>query len=134
MKASGILPDTCVWIEYFKPGDSALKQTLERLLLNESIFLCGPILYELVQGLKSDKEKTVIVDAMKSLEYREMSEALWIKAGEISSTLRKSGKTLPLSDILIAAIAIKNNLSIFTTDKHFEEINEVLMYPVAGIS
>lgn len=134
MKASGILPDTCVWIEYFKPGDSALKQTLERLLLNESIFLCGPILYELVQGLKSDKEKTVIVDAMKSLEYREMSEALWIKAGEISSTLRKSGKTLPLSDILIAAIAIKNNLSIFTIDKHFEEIKEVLMYPVAGIS
>lgn len=71
---------------------------------------------------------------MKSLEYREMSEALWIKAGEISSTLRKSGKTLPLSDILIAAIAIKNNLSIFTIDKHFEEIKEVLMYPVAGIS
>lgn len=133
MKVSGILPDTCVWIEYFKPGASALKQTLERLLLNESIFVCGPILYELVQGLRSDKEKTVIVDAMKSLEYIEMSEDLWIKAGEISSTLRKSGKTLPLSDVLIAAIVIKNNLSIFTTDKHFEEIKEVLIYPIASI-
>ncbi|MDN3515864.1 MAG: PIN domain-containing protein [Candidatus Brocadia sp.] len=133
MKASGVLPDTCIWIEYFKPGASALKQTLERLLLNESVFVCGPILYELVQGLKSDKEKTNIVDAMKSLEYIEMSESLWIKAGEISSTLHKSGKTLPLSDILIAALVIKNNLSIFTTDKHFEEIKDVLLYPIAGI-
>jgi len=129
MKNKGVLPDTCAWIEYFKPGASSLKQTLERLLLNDAVFVCGPVLYELTQGVKSDKEKNAVIEALKSLEYIEMSEDLWIKAGELSSSLRKKGKTIPFSDILIAAVAIENNLSVLTIDRHFEEIEEVSIYP-----
>ncbi len=129
MKNRGVLPDTCAWIEYFKPGASTLKQTLERLLLDDDVFVCGPVLYELAQGLKSDKEKSAVMEALNSLEYIETSQYLWIKAGELSLSLRKEGKTLPFSDILIAAIAIENNLSILTVDKHFEEIKGVKIYP-----
>ncbi|GEM_PF-112078 len=130
MKGKGFLPDTCAWIEYFKPGASMLKYALEQLLVNDKAFLCGPVLYELTQGLKSEKEKTIVMDALKSLEYIEMSEDLWIKAGDLSSALRRKGKTFPFSDILIAAIAIENNLSILTIDKHFEEIEGVKIYPL----
>ena len=132
MKNKGVLPDTCAWIEYFKPGASPLKQTLERLLLNDVIFVCGPVLYELSQGLKSDKEKNAVMEALKSLEYIEMSEDLWIKAGELSSALRRKGKTIPFSDILIAAIALENNLSILTVDKPFEEIKGAKNYTAAA--
>lgn len=58
MKNRGDLPAACAWIEYFKPGASTLKETLERLLLDDYVFVCGPVLYELAQGMKSDKEKT----------------------------------------------------------------------------
>ena len=129
MKNRGVLPDTCAWIEYFKPGSSTLKQTLERLLLDDDVFVCGPVLYELAQVLKSDKEKSSVMEALNSLEYIETSQDLWMKAGELSSSLRKEGKTLPFSDILIAAMAIENNLSILTVDKHFEEIKGVNIYP-----
>lgn len=129
MKNRGVLPDTCAWIEYFKPGASTLKQTLERLLLDDDVFMCGPVLYELAQGMKSDKEKNAVMDALNSLEYIETSRDLWIKAGELSSALRREGKTIPFSDILIAAITIENNLSILTFDKHFEEIKGVKIYP-----
>lgn len=129
MKNRGVLPDTCAWIEYFKPGASTLKQTLERLLLDDDVFVCGPVLYELAQGMKSDKEKNAVMDALNSLEYIETSRDLWIKAGELSSALRREGKTIPFSDILIAAIAIENNLSILTFDKHFEEIKGMKIYP-----
>lgn len=122
MRNNGVLPDTCAWIEYFKPGASPLKLSLERLLLNDNVFICGPILYELTQGFRSDKERAVVTDALRSLEYIEMSEDLWLNAGELSSKLRKSGKTIPFSDILIASIAIDKNLAILTIDKHFEEI------------
>lgn len=129
MKNRGVLPDTCAWIEYFKPGASTLKQTLERLLLDDDVFMCGPVLYELAQGMKSDKEKNAVMDALNSLEYIETSRDLWIKAGELSSALRREGKTIPFSDILIAAITIENNLSILTFDKHFEEIKGAKIYP-----
>ena len=72
------------------------------------------------------------MEALKSLEYIEMSEDLWIKAGELSSALRRKGKTIPFSDILIAAIALENNLSILTVDKHFEEIKGAKNYTAAA--
>lgn len=128
MRNNGVLPDTCAWIEYFKPGGSPLKLSIEKLLLSDSVFICGPILYELTQGFRSDKERAGVTDALKCLEYVEMSEALWLKAGELSSTLRKTGKTIPFSDILIASIAIDKNLAILTIDKHFAEIEGVNIF------
>lgn len=62
---------------------------------------------------------------MLNLNYIEMSENLWIKAGELSALLKKKGAAIPLSDIFIAAIAIENNLQVFTLDKHFEQIPDV---------
>lgn len=129
MKNNGALADTCAWIEYFKPGSSVLKNTLEKLLLNGRVFVCGPVLYELAQGIKSAKERSAVMDALKSLDYLEMTDSLWLSAGELSSTLRKAGKTIPFSDILIAAIALENNLSVVTIDKHFRDVKGLDVIP-----
>lgn len=129
MKNNGALADTCAWIEYFKPGSSPLKNALEKLLLNGRVFVCGPVLYELTQGIKSAKERSAVMDALKSLDYLEMTDSLWLSAGELSSTLRKAGKTIPFSDILIAAIALENNLSVVTVDKHFRDVKGLDVIP-----
>jgi len=86
------------------------------------------VLFELMQGVKSDKEKTVIMNALSGLQYLEMNEQLWLKSAELSSSLKKKGLTLPLSDIFIAAIAIEHKLSVFTLDRHFERIPGVVIY------
>jgi hypothetical protein len=57
-------------------------------------------------------------------------QPLWQRASETSVSLRRKGLNLPLSDILIAALAAKNNLLIFTLDKHFEQISGVRMYKI----
>ena len=89
---------------------------------------CGIVLFELIQGVKSDKEKAVVMNALSGLPYLEMNEQLWQKSAELSSSLKKKGMTLPLSDIFIAAIAIEHTLSVFTLDKHFEQIPGVVIY------
>lgn len=124
---SNILVDTSIWIEYFRP-DTATGNLLETLLTENSVVTCGIVLFELMQGVKSDKEKTVVMNALSGLPYLEMNEQLWLKSAELSSSLKKKGLTLPLSDIFIAAIAIEHNLSVFTLDKHFEQIPGVLIY------
>lgn len=129
MKNNGALADTCAWIEYFKPGPSILKNLLENLLLNGRVFVCGPVLYELTQGLKSAKERSAVMDALQSLDYIEMTDSLWVKAGELSSTLRKAGKTIPFSDVLIAIVALENNLSVVTIDKHFRDVKGLNVLP-----
>ena len=126
-KDSNILADTSVWIEFFKP-QSAIGKKLESFVIKNSVCLCGTVLFELVQGVRSEEEKAKILEALSDLEYLEMTRSLWEKAGTLSASLKKKGLNLPLSDIFIAAIAIEHNLQIFTLDKHFEQIPGVKIY------
>ena len=126
-KSSGILADTSVWIEFFKQR-SGTGDALEALIRENAVWTCGVILFELVQGVRSDGEKEQVLTTVSHLNYVEMSKPLWQKAGDLSSALRKKGLTIPLSDIFIAVIAIDHNLSLFTLDGHFEQIPGVKLH------
>lgn len=125
MKNKGILPDTCAWIDYFRPGETPLGERLEKALVAEGVYVCGPVLFELIQGAKSDKERATLTNAMAALPFLEMTEKLWIQAGKLSAALRREGKTIPFSDILIAAITIEHDLAVLTADEHFRIIPQI---------
>ena len=128
---NGVIADTCVWIEFFKSrSGSVIGKELEELIVNDSVCVSGIIVYELTQGVKSDAEKAKIINALSNLKCMEMSKHLWQKAGDISGLLRKNGLNIPLSDILIASIAIEHNLSVFTIDGHFEKIPGLNIYKI----
>ncbi|MCX5811157.1 MAG: PIN domain-containing protein [Proteobacteria bacterium] len=122
-----ILADTSVWIEFFNTESDA-GNMLESLISTDSVAICGIVLFELMQGIKSETEKSTILDAISELPYIEMNSNLWQKSAALSASLRKKGITLPLSDIFIAAIALEHNLLIFTLDKHFESIPGISLY------
>ena len=126
-KSNGILADTSVWIEFFKQR-SGSGDRLEALILEDTVWVCGVVLFELVQGIKSDAERAKILGTVSHLPYVEMTPDLWQKAGDLSSSIRKKGFTIPLSDIFIAAVAIEHNLQVFTLDGHFEQIPGVRIY------
>jgi len=44
---------------------------------------------------------------------------------KISLELLKIGKPLPAVDVVVAAVALNNNLKLITGDRHFESIREV---------
>ena len=132
MKNNGILPDTCAWIDYFRPGVAPLGQALDKALSAETVYVCGPVLYELVQGAKSEKEQSMLINALGALPYLEINESLWIKAGQMSSALRQKGKTIPFSDILIAVLALEHNLAVLTIDDHFRDIPDLTLHPIPG--
>jgi len=123
---SNILADTTIWIEFLRGNAAA--SSVEVLIIENRLWTCGPVLFELMQGVRSPRQKEVVTAALSSLPYAEMSAALWEKAAERQISLRKSGLTIPLSDLLIATIAIENDLSVFTLDKHFEQIPGLRLY------
>lgn len=122
-----ILADTSVWVEFFKKG-SEIGNRLASLIADDSVVICGVVLFELMQGVKSDTEKTAIMNAILRLPYIEMDTVLWQKSATLSASLRKNGVTVPVSDIFIAAIALEYDLPIFTLDKHFESIPGLKIY------
>jgi len=124
---NGVLADTSIWIEFFK-SRSDIGNKLEKLIKENSVWTCGIVLFELVQGTKTDYEKSTITGILSNLKYVEMTQFLWKKAGELSGSLKRKGLNLPLSDIIVAGIAIEHNLKIFTLDKHFGQIPGVKPY------
>ena len=132
MKNNGLLPDTCAWIDYFRPGAAPLGQVLDQALSAETVYVCGPVLSELVQGAKSEKERSILINALSALPCLEMNEALWIKAGQLSSALRQKGKTIPFSDILIAVLALERKFAVLTIDDHFQDIPDLTLRPMPG--
>ncbi|MBI5185789.1 MAG: PIN domain-containing protein [Nitrospinae bacterium] len=126
-RAGGVLADTSVWIEFFKNKSDAGKR-LEGLISGGIVFVCGIVMFELLQGVKSETERAAIKSALSGLPHIEMSASLWEKSAQISASLKKDGLTIPLSDIFIAALAMEHNLAVFTLDKHFEKIPGVKIY------
>jgi predicted nucleic acid-binding protein len=122
-----ILVDTTIWIEFFRRG-SKIGELLEGLLMESGVWICGIVLFEILQGIKSEGEKSKILTLLASLPYVEMTKALWQRAAVLSESLRKSGVSLPLSDIFIATIAIENDLSVFTLDNHFVQIPDLKLH------
>ncbi len=122
-----ILVDTTIWIEFFRQG-SKIGEPLEGLLVENGIWTCGIVLFEILQGIKSEGEKSKILTLLAGLPYVEMTKALWQKAAVLSASLRKRGVSLPLSDIFIATIAIENDLSVFTLDNHFAQIPNLKLH------
>jgi len=47
--------------------------------------------------------------------------------GSIKAALKDKGKPIPENDIWIAAIATQFELPLFTTDKHFKEIDNLIL-------
>lgn len=122
-----ILADTTAWIEFFR-GKSKVADRFEMLLIENAVCTCGVVMFEVLQGIKSEGEKNKILSILAPLPYFEMMKKLWQSAAELSLSLKKNGVNLPLSDILIAAIAVENDLSIYTLDNHFTLIPNLKLY------
>ena len=121
MKSSGTLVDTSVWIDFFR-GVPSIKIALEKLIARDEIFTAGPILYELLQGVRLPGEKKQVKEALLSTNYLEITLNDWEEASLLSSTLRAQGITLPMTDILVGHLAKARDLKVISFDPHFDQI------------
>lgn len=117
-----LLPDTCVWIDFLKGRNTTLTLQLEQALLQGEVYTCGVVLYELLQGIRNPGEDEQVRTAFDALTMLEMTAQTWVSAAKLSSELRKQGITLPMSDIIIAAVATEQGLTVMTVDTHFKHI------------
>jgi predicted nucleic acid-binding protein len=117
-----ILADTSVIIDFWK-NPSAEKHEIFR---KNEIATCYVIKAELFYGAKSDSEKKKIEKALKELILLPINDEVWEYLGEILYKLKKKGLTVPFQDALITSVSIKHNCQLWTLDKHFSKIGEIL--------
>ncbi len=99
---------------------------------NDQALLCGVVMTELLQGVKGKKEKQQLDFLFSGIEILDTINKDWIDAGLCLQNLRNKGITLPVTDALIATVALNNAVPVLTIDKHFNYLPVTVINPIAG--
>lgn len=122
--SDNVIIDTSVWIDYFQNRSQALSKQVDKILSDSEIYVPKLIIAELIQGAHSQREIKVFTDYFNAFHILNEGEDTWFKAGILSYSMRKKGKTINLTDCCIAIMAKENDCAILTLDRHFREIEK----------
>lgn len=129
MKPDWVLVDTCAWIDFFRNASGALGGQLALLIEADRAAITGAVVAELLQGIKTEKERQSLEFVIASVAYLNTEERDWREAGLTMRQLRQQGIALPLTDALIATVAQRHQVNLLTIDKHFQHLPASL-YPL----
>jgi predicted nucleic acid-binding protein len=119
-----VLIDTSGWICFFsRRGYDEIKKVISILLDEDRVAIIGPILIELVQGARTEKEKEDIKRYMKGIHWLPVTDDHWHKAAEMAFNLRRKGITSSAIDTLIATLAMEYDCHLLHKDSHFDLIS-----------
>ena len=117
-----LLADTNVFIDFWNNLTDQLTSVFEK----EDIYICGIVRAELLHGTVSKKNFNSVTKLLDVFDELNPEKGDWQKLGEQLYSLRRNGLSVPISDVIIASIAIKNDISVWTRDHHFKLIQNVL--------
>jgi predicted nucleic acid-binding protein len=112
-----ILVDTSAWVEFFR-GREPIANTVDDLLANNEVALCGPVLTELRRGLRTSERRRVL-PLLAACHLLSQPPALWEEAGELGFVLARRGATVKSMDLLIAVYALSHSIALLTNDGDF---------------
>jgi predicted nucleic acid-binding protein len=121
---ANVLVDTSVWVDFFRGVESPSAASLDRLLEEKQVVLCGTVELELLQGAKQ-AEKAILQELLTALPYVETERVDFQMAGELLSGLRSKGIQIPATDGLIASLCARHHFTLLTLDKHFDHCHNV---------
>lgn len=113
--------------------DEELDATLKKVSKKTSLSINQLILNILREklGTKEEQNKNEFYEFLDSprLSVIEIGEMTAEHYSNIFLQLKKSGKPIPTNDIWIAASAMENGMPLATFDKHFSNIQGLLLVP-----
>jgi tRNA(fMet)-specific endonuclease VapC len=125
MTGNKCLVDTSIIIHAFRNNNAVTKR------LNEikEIYVPVTVVGELFYGAYNSSD--IAAKILQVQSFLADCTVLWTDIvtseiyGQIKVSLTKKGKPLPENDVWIAATALQYSLPLFTTDKHFSEIDDI---------
>lgn len=131
-----ILVDSCVWIDLFRGDLSPQVRFLKNLslTLSQEICLSHVIFFEVLRGIRSNREHRRIKNFFLKLKFQDYLNQDFEKLTEIYLYCQKKGFLLPkLGDWLILKTTLDHSLELLTSDKDFKKLNEIYSFPLVVV-
>jgi len=120
-----VFVDTCIWASFFAKSGSSEKAAVDDLLDSDRVALAGPILAEVLLGFRRKDQADWVASRLRMAHYVEANWNDWRAAATLGRDLAQTGNKLPLSDLLVAAVALRCRSWLYSTDPHFDVIPDL---------
>ncbi len=117
-----ILVDTTVLVKYLRTASEAIGSVLN----TGQAAICGVTRAEIIHGARDPADLTRLAAALDRLPQVPIDLDIWDDLGRYLNMLRSRGLPVPFPDALIATVAIRHNLEIWTYDAHYQLIRSAL--------
>jgi predicted nucleic acid-binding protein len=117
-----VLVDTSVWSEALRRSsrvETDVVREFRSLILEHRADIIGPIRQEILSGLREDAQFEKLEKHIAAFPDMPLETADHIMAAQFYNTCRAKGVQGANTDFLICAVAVRRQLSIFTTDGDF---------------
>ena len=126
-----VLVDTSVWSLALRKKsltneEIKIVKEFKELIYELRVILIGPIRQELLSGISDETKFRNLREKMRAFDDIGIKPTDYESAAEISNECRRNGIQGSHIDYLICSVAKNNDLSIFTTDKDFENYKKVI--------
>ena len=124
-----VLADTSVLIGYFKKLNGIPYDKMQYIIDNDIPYgICNYVYQELLQGTRNKQEYELLMEYLNTLPFYDLryGKQSFENAASLYIKCRKKGITVSSTlDLLIAGIAIENNLFLLHDDTDFTNIAEL---------
>ena len=117
-----ILTDTSVVIVYERAQTPRLRQ----IAIDNDAAVCGVAVAEMFAGVRTAADEMRCRTALADFRVVPIPETLWESAGRNQAQLRANGVTVPLTDAVVASLALALDVELWAYDAHFTFIQRVL--------
>ena len=118
-----VIVDTSVWslaLRRDTQESDSVVQEFRRMIHDHRVQMIGPIRQEILSGIPSESQFKKLQKHLESFPDLPVLNEDYVTAAKCFNRCRSKGIQGSNTDFLICAIANRNKLSIFTTDKDFE--------------
>lgn len=121
-----LLADTNIIIDYWKPASDEIYETLDKIMASNNIIITGIVRAELLHGSLSEKNRRDMHNSMAEFDTLNLEADDWEALGDQLYEYRTQGVTVPMSDAIIACIALVYGIPVWSKDGHFDMMRKVI--------
>ena len=91
------------------------------------VTVCGELIFGAKNSGLSQKNEKKYLEFINDCELMDINMIVADTYAKVRLQLKKAGKPIPENDIWIASTCIVNNIPLYTLDKHFKEVSDLIL-------
>jgi len=124
-----VLVDTCVWsivLRRRQPSHNAVGEELRRLIASGQASIIGAVRQELLAGISDRSIFEMLRERLRAYVDITPARQDYELAAEFFNACRQRGVQSSPTDMLLCAVAARQEMSIFSTDRDFERYSKII--------